>query len=46
VCLRLRGRRHVTSLELAYRDNEKRPIVGSFAALARRVFDGCALRLR
>ena len=46
VCLRLRGRRHVASLELAYRDNEKRPIVGSFAALARRVFDGCALRLR
>jgi len=39
VCLRLRGRRHMTGLELAYRENEKRPIVSTFAALARQVFD-------
>ncbi|GGH07972.1 LysR family transcriptional regulator [Silvibacterium dinghuense] len=38
VCLRLREKHHSTSLELAYRDTEKRPIVLAFAALAREIF--------
>ena len=42
VCLRLRGGRHATGLELAYRENEKRQIVRTFAALARQVFETAA----
>jgi DNA-binding transcriptional LysR family regulator len=38
-CLRLRGQRHLTGLDLAYHESEKRPIVRTFATLARQVFD-------